>query len=129
MTTENVVVINSHGTDKHIGNNGNGLSFPIDAVNKLPRKSIGALILLGCNCGHYATRDSNIARAFCKKVNAGTVIAADGTVMHMIGGSFITFSTKGWYSYKSSNYGSTVTIKKMNEITISISTMLKWCGL
>lgn len=58
-----------------------------------------------------------------------TVIAADGTVMHMIGGSFITFSTKGWYSYKASNYGSTVTIKKMNEITISISTMIKWCGL
>ncbi len=67
------IVIDSHGGHDNI------TGVDTKDVKTLPVLTCEALVLLGCNCGHYDYMYSNIAYEFCKKVT-GVVIASDGTV-------------------------------------------------
>lgn len=70
------VVINTHGTPDSL----QGI-LSASNIKKLNYKNIRCIVLLGCNCGHYSYRTTNIARAFADRFNC-PVIAADGTVYY-----------------------------------------------
>ena len=74
-----VVVIDTHGTPTSFKNMEGNEYFNTSQIKQLKSKTIGYIVLLGCNCGHYYYRTQNIARAFADKFNC-PVIAADGTV-------------------------------------------------
>lgn len=69
-----VIVLNTHSYPEGMFNN-----LYIQDVRKLRKVNCKALIILGCNAGHYTYLWSNIAYEFSKKVS-GTVVASDGTV-------------------------------------------------
>ena len=91
---QDFVVINSHGEPYDINgstkSNGKWVGYTILYIKavreKLDKsKHMKAIILLGCNCGHYDHRDynkyniANIARIFADTFNT-TVFASDGNV-------------------------------------------------
>lgn len=69
-----VTILDSHANPETIFN---GLT--IDKIRKLKKINCKALIILGCNAGHYSYLWDNIAYEFSKKIS-GTVVASDGTV-------------------------------------------------
>ncbi|MBO4767278.1 MAG: RHS repeat-associated core domain-containing protein [Lachnospiraceae bacterium] len=82
------VVVNTHGQPTYLNGSSNDRPFQmfhINDVKELEYKKIKAIILLGCNCGHYSFRDynrygiANIARVFADKFGT-VVIASDGNV-------------------------------------------------
>ncbi len=93
------VVLNTHANSSglYMGD-GNAIIMASD-VSTLDVKSVGQLILYGCNAGHLDHRDSNPAANFSKIVEGAPVLASDGTVY---AGRKI-FGLFGSYVYKSKN--------------------------
>ena len=77
-----VAVINSHGSQQSItmGSTGNWSYFQEADIAALDSKTVGALILLGCNNGHLDYVGNNIASYFAQKVPLAPVLASDGNV-------------------------------------------------
>lgn len=74
ITYADVIVLNSHAGADVIFND-----LYMKDIRKLKKINCKALIILGCNAGHYTHIWNNIAYEFSKKVS-GTVVASDGTV-------------------------------------------------
>lgn len=80
MGSIDIAFINTHGNPTCIGDGSHDYArFEYGNISSLQKKNCQLLILLGCNCGHYDYRKSNMAHAFLSKVT-GYVIASDGTV-------------------------------------------------
>lgn len=114
-----VTILDSHANPEKIFN---GLT--IDKIRKLKKINCKALIILGCNAGHYSYIRHNIAYEFSKKIS-GTVVASDGTVYPVFSRtSEATYTSKddidfdklvllkndksrdnlGWVLYKNNNF-------------------------
>ena len=75
------VIIDTHGNPNELTNN-LGWRLTTAVIDTLESKSMGVMMLFGCNVGHLDYKDTNIANAFAKKANGAPVYAADGTVCH-----------------------------------------------
>ncbi len=80
-SNQKVVVIDTHGDPSGLcGIGGENIIFSSSMMSQLKWKNISYIVLLGCNCGHYDKRTTNIARAFSDRFGV-PVIASDGTVL------------------------------------------------
>ena len=107
-----IVVFNTHGNPKRIGNGG---VTDIDRlytyeIKNLRYKSVKLLILLGCNNGHWTCLSSNVAYEFSKKIS-GTVVACDGTVQS---GNFNSLFTAAFYSINDNYFREWITFDRSN---------------
>ena len=134
IQSSDVIVFDSHAAPDGIFNN-----LYMNDINKLNKINCKALIILGCNAGHYSHIWNNVAYEFSKKIS-GTAVASDGTV----GLSFSWFSEPvcesyiddegyftrylkndenrdnyGWVLYKTNNVNTTCYITDRKEITFS----------
>lgn len=100
-----VIVLNSHANYYRLsdgsGSSADSSCLTISEINNLQYKSIGVLILLGCNAGHNDHIWTNVAEAFCKRIS-GCVVASDGTVdsgfLNSIGkASFTSVTSDSFY--------------------------------
>ena len=143
-----VIVLNTHSGPDGMFNN-----LYIQDVRKLRKINCEALIILGCNAGHYSYVWDNIACEFSKKIT-GIVVASDGTVSSALNGlddpilnsyddvdgdghfrSYLSDNDKnrdnyGWVLYKTDNINTTWYSTNMKETTLtSILDYLQDCGL
>lgn len=128
--TNSVIIVNSHGCSTSIGTKGPEITIDISMVRRLNKKTLGLLWLLGCNCGHYDFNipESNIVRAFAKKIT-GAVIAADGTVKACwFSSSSFKTNGSGWYVFRFYNYGSTFYMNELGTTKLSVKRALEMVG-
>lgn len=115
-----VVIIVTHGKPTKLINERPDSTLDQDSLTcaeiaNLEYKSVSALIIMGCNAGHYDYAWSNVACRFSSKV-AGCVVASDGTVDPNFSGGVAYFSSIAditFYSYcnpnqKRTNHGWTI---------------------
>ena len=126
--SKEVIVINAHGNYYYFGDS--GVFVTIETItNRLNKKNLKVLWLLSCYNGKSSRMQQNVARAFAKKIT-GTVIASDGTVeMKNLQTTTYKSAENGWYTYRFTNYGSTLSCIKLNKNELSIIEMLKITGL
>ena len=74
ITYADVIVLNSHAGADVIFND-----LYMKDIRKLKKINCKALIILGCNAGHYTHIWNNIAYEFSQKIS-GITVASDGTV-------------------------------------------------
>ena len=137
-----VIVLNTHSYPEGMFNN-----LYIQDVRKLRKINCKALIILGCNAGHYTYLWSNIAYEFSHKIS-GIVLASDGTVAGPSSTNELTYKSVndkyyreflpennksrkniGWVLYKTNNVNTTWYLTDMKEIAIpSILDYLQNCG-
>lgn len=77
MTSATFVAIFSHGSPQSIQFGSDSVKAS-DLNKELKTKSVKVLWLMGCNTGHFAYKDNNVASVMAKKIN-GVVVAPDGT--------------------------------------------------
>lgn len=73
------VVINTHANTVELGF-GNGNTMSADDISALDKKTMGALMIYGCNAGHLDHKEDNPAAQFAKRIGGGLLLASDGTV-------------------------------------------------
>jgi hypothetical protein len=93
LTIQDIVVVNCHANPTRMQN------ISIDEIRRLKYKNIQALILLGCNAGHYDYKYENVAFEFSKKIS-GCVLASDGTVYSNTITPFLSKPDATWKFYK-----------------------------
>jgi RHS repeat-associated protein len=127
------VIINTHANkDGLYLDNGNVIISSND-ISNLDSKSVGRLIIYGCNAGHLDHKESNPAAGFAKKLDGAQVLASDGTVyagrrILCIAGSY-AYSSKNDKAFKTqltggstrSNDGWIIYQYKDNEVKTSES--------
>ena len=143
-----VIVLNTHSGPDGMFNN-----LYIQDVRKLRKINCEALIILGCNAGHYSYVWDNIACEFSKKIT-GIVVASDGTVgtawegledpffnsyddsdqkgyfRYYLSNKDKNRKNLGWVLYKSDNFNTTWYQTNLKFITMPIILdYLQACGL
>lgn len=120
-----VIVLNTHSSHEVMFNN-----LYIQDVRKLRKVNCKALIILGCEAGHYKYIWKNIAYEFSKKVT-GFVVASDGYVTSdpPINEPIFTSVDEnreilGWFIYKTEK--ANATMYYTNLISISIPSILDY---
>ena len=142
IQSSDVTILDSHANPDTIFN---GLT--IDKIRKLKKINCKALIILGCNAGHYSHIWNNVAYEFSKKIS-GTTVASDGTVYPVFSGtSEATYTSKddedfdellnnnknrknyGWVVYRNNNFNIAWYNTGMKVLTFpSILDYLQNCG-
>lgn len=100
MTDATFVIILCHGEPQTLQFGGD-LVKASELKKELKKKSVKALWLIGCNTGHFAYKDNNVASVMAQKIN-GVVVAPDGS-------AFGTTTINDWY--KKEHFGAYVSDK------------------
>lgn len=133
------VVVNLHANPAVLYFFESDESFVNEHYNSLHNKTVGEVLLFGCNAGNYLYYGSNPAYQLAGKVNGAPVLASDGTISSVMGADQVRYmsadddeyqrwnhyqlnTNKGWLVYQLHN-------NHINYYQLNLNKLIKFSEL